>query len=203
MRSCAGAGARQRQPRQRGGQQRPDHGASSSFGAAAASSPALKYSASAKPRARRHHQVGEALHAVVELAHGAVVEAARVLQVVLDVHQVALQGQEILAGLELGVGLLDHQQAGHVAFDRLLEAGQARRRRGGHGLRPQFGHALEHGLLVAGVGAHGLHQARHQVVPAHQLHVDVAPAGLHLVAQPHQAVEGEYGPGQARPAADQ
>src|SRR3546814_18944209 len=53
--------------------------------------------------AARHQQVGHPLHRVVVVAHGAVVEAACVLQVLLDLDQVALQLGEVLAGLEVGI----------------------------------------------------------------------------------------------------
>src|SRR3546814_9807099 len=53
----------------------------------------------AEAEAARHQQVGHPLHRVVVVAHGAVVEAACVLQVLLDLDQVALQLREVLAGL--------------------------------------------------------------------------------------------------------
>src|SRR3546814_5723812 len=48
----------------------------------------------AEAEAARHQQVGHPLHRVVVVAHGAVVEAACVLQVLLDLDQVALQRSE-------------------------------------------------------------------------------------------------------------
>src|SRR5205814_8817771 len=51
----------------------------------------------------RHDQVGEGLDARRVLLHGAVVEAARVLQVVLDLDQLVGELAEIRVGLELHV----------------------------------------------------------------------------------------------------
>src|ERR1700681_534585 len=58
----------------------------------------------------RHHIVGEGLNADVQVAHGAVVVAARHLQLILDLGQLLLQGEKILVGLELRIGLGDSEQ---------------------------------------------------------------------------------------------
>ena len=60
----------------------------------------------------------------------------------------------------------------------------------------QRGHRLERAALVPGIGRHRTRQGGHQIVAAHQLHVDVGPGGPHLVASPDQSVEDHHGPTQ-------
>src|SRR3989442_14320944 len=70
----------------------------------------------------RHNQVGEGLDARRVLLHGAVVEAARVLQVVLDLDQLVGELAEIRVGLELRVALLQEQQLLQALAERPLVA---------------------------------------------------------------------------------
>ena len=60
----------------------------------------------------------------------------------------------------------------------------------------QAGHVLEHGLLVAGVGADRLDELWHQVVALLQLDVDIGVAGANQVAGPDQAIEDHDAPDQ-------
>src|SRR5438046_8930446 len=71
----------------------------------------------------RYDQVGEGLDARRVLLHGAVVEAARVLQVVLDLDQLVRKLAEIRVGLELRVALLQEQQLLQAPAKRPLVPG--------------------------------------------------------------------------------
>ena len=143
---------------------------------------------------------GEALAQGVEIAHHGVVVAARVLQVVLDGHQAAVQLQEVGVGLERRVGLDQDEDAaqGRGQAGLLLAAlGQRGRVRGrGHG-GGAGGHDGGQGLvLVAGVAAHRLDQGGDQVPAALELDVDVAEGVGQALAQGDEAVEGDDGVGQ-------
>src|SRR5213592_3018257 len=136
----------------------------------------------------RYDQVGEGLDARRVLLHCAVVEAARVLQVVLDLDQLVRKLAEIRVGLELRVALLQEQQLLQALAERALVAEALGERSGAGGARAQLGHAREQRLFVGGVAAHGLDQQRHQVGAALELHVDVGEALARLVALGDQAV---------------
>lgn len=58
----------------------------------------------------------------------------------------------------------------------------------------QFSDGGKRCAFVGGIALHDFNQARHQIVPALELHVDIGPSGARLVAQPHQPVEREHGP---------
>src|SRR5207245_1642295 len=83
----------------------------------------------------------------------AVVEAARVLQVVLDLDQLVGELAEIRVGLELRVALLQEQQLLQALAERALVAEALGERSGAGGARAQLGHAREQRLFVGGVGA--------------------------------------------------
>jgi hypothetical protein len=142
----------------------------------------------------RDQQVREGIDARVVDPYGAVVETARVLQVILDLDEVALQLQEVAVCLELGPGLGQGDQPVqpdfHLALDPRLFGRRTERRRA----RAQFRDRLERGPLVARIGLHCLDQLRDQLVPARELHVDIAPRRAHLVTLAHQAVEDDHAP---------
>ena len=98
--------------------------------------------------------------------------------------ELLLQGQEVLVGLEVGVGLGDGEQPAerlgqHVLALGLLGGGLA----AGHGRGPRGHDVLERAALVRGVALDRLDEVADEVVPAVELDVDLAPGLLHEVAQ--------------------
>ena len=73
-----------------------------------------------------------------------------------------------------------------------LGGARLRRTRGGHGCVACLGH-LGEGLLLVSV-PHHLHEIGNEIVAALQLHVDLAPGRLPLVAAADQAVVGGHQP---------
>src|SRR5467141_1748354 len=122
------------------------------------------------------------------LLHGAVVEAARVLQVVLDLDQLVRQLAEIRVGLELRIALLQEHELLQALVERALVAEALGERARAGGARAQLGHAREQRLFVGGIASYGLDQLRHEVGAALELHVDVGEALARLVAVGDQAV---------------
>ena len=116
----------------------------------------------------------------------------------LDLDQVTLQLREILVGLEVGIGLLQREQAAERLFQCRLHCAKLRRALQRDRLRAQLRHRFQDRAFVSGISLHGRDQLRHEVVATHQLHVDVGPCGARLVAQAHEAVEGEHDPRQQR-----
>src|SRR3546814_6623284 len=88
---------------------------------------------------------------VVVVAHGAVVEAACVLQVLLDLDQVALQLGEVLAGLEVGIGLLQRDQPSQRVFQLAFDVAEPAGGAFGGGSCAQRGDRFEQRGLVAGI----------------------------------------------------
>ena len=141
-----------------------------------------------------HQEIRYRLDARVVDPHRAIVEAARVLQMILHLDEVALQLQEIPIGLELRIGLGKGDEALQAGRHLVLEACLVRQVGGALRLHAQLGHGGERGALVVGVSAHRVHKLRHEVVTPRQLHVDVAPGGTHLVTVTHQPVEDQHAP---------
>ena len=119
---------------------------------------------------------------------GLVVVAPGGGQLVLDVGELLLEGEEVLGRPQLRIGLGNGDQPVERAAEvlvRLRCRGWARRLLGcGTRLR----HRLERLALVGGVALHRLDQVRDEVVAPPELDVDVRPARLGLVPQPHEAV---------------
>lgn len=63
-----------------------------------------------------------AVHAGIEVVHGAVVIAPRVLDVILGFREIAQQIQEALVGLDLGIGFRDRDQAPQIVAERSFGA---------------------------------------------------------------------------------
>src|SRR5215467_14888189 len=125
----------------------------------------------------------------VEIAHGAVVEAPRVLEVVLDLDQLALQREEVVAGLEVGILLLQREDAVDLPRELALDGGLVGERSGSDGARAKLGERRQRRALVRGVALYRGDELRHEIVPARQLDVDVAPGRANLVARRDELVE--------------
>src|SRR6516225_2513052 len=135
--------------------------------------------------------VGKRLDADVEVARGAVVVAARHLQLILDLGQLLLQAQEILVGLEARIGLGDREQLAERSLQQLLRRGAARDVAGRQARLPPRRDLLEDSTLVRRIALHGLDQVGNQIRAALELHVHSAPGLARKIAQPHQPVEDE------------
>src|SRR5690606_36199343 len=107
--------------------------------------------------------VREDLDLRVQFANTAVVEPASGLHLVLGVDQRMLHLKEILARLQLRIGLGD----GEEALQRLLQVslGDSGLTRTGRGesLGPGAGDVLEDGLLVRGVALDRLDEVRNEI----------------------------------------
>ena len=124
----------------------------------------------------------------VEIAHRAVVVAARHLQLIFDVGQLVLQFEKVLVGLELRVGLRQRKQP---AERGLQGAGRCRlpvHVAGRDARGAGSGHLFEHPALVRRVGLDGLDQIGNEVGAPAQLDVDPAESLAHHVTQPNQPV---------------
>ena len=156
--------------------------------AMAAGSVTSKKSRSLKPRPRTNSVVREHLDLGVQLAHAAVVEPARRLDLVFGVDELGLQLQEVLARLQLGVRLGDGedrlQRLLHVVLGRARLGRALRRQRLGAGL----GDVLEDRLLVRRVALDRLDEVRDQVGTTLELHRDVAPRLVDAHVQRDQRV---------------
>ena len=91
-------------------------------------------------------------------------------------------------GLEIRIAFhVNHQSAqgaGELAFGRAGLGGSA----GLHGIGAGVGDGFERFALMAHVAFHGFDEIGDQVVAALELHIDLRPGVVHVVAQPHQAV---------------
>ena len=112
--------------------------------------------------------------------------------IAVDADEVTLQSEEIVARLEVRIALLHGEDALHLLRQLALEPRLVLQRGGGHRARTQFRHENQRGALVGGVALHRGDQLRHQVVPARELHVDVAPCRAHLVARSDEVVEHDH-----------
>ena len=145
-------GERREQQQRRGDREPPHHSCTS--GTWRSSALSIWKNSRRREAAGARDEVGrERLDGGVVVAHRAVVVAARHLQLVLDLGQLALQLEEAARGAQLGVGLGDRQQAAQLGAERVLAVLQRARRLPG---AAQAGHLLEHLPLVAGVRAHHL-----------------------------------------------
>ena len=131
----------------------------------------------------------------VEVPHGGVVVAAGRRDAVLGGGQLLLEGEEVLVGLEVGVGLGDGEQATEGLAQHVLALGLLRRGLPrSHGPGASLDDVLEGAALVGGVPLDGLDEVADEVVPTGELDVDLAPGLLHEVAQPDQPVVGDDRP---------
>ena len=134
----------------------------------------------------------ELLDLGVVVEHAVVVELPRVGDPVLGGGQLLLQLQEVLVGLEVGVGLAEGEQ--RLAARRSAGCRPGPAPAGCAALRSPMLRAWMTAssvvLLVGGVALHGLDQVGDEVEPALQLHVDLRPGVLDLVAPADQAVVG-------------
>ena len=152
--------------------------------------------------ASKNWRVGEVEHAGDEVARealdlgvvahdGVVVELAREGDLVLGRGQLLLERHDVLVGLEVGV-VLDHREQRTQALGQGvlgLCLGGRTLGAGGHGGRAGVGHLRQGVLLELHVALDRLDQVGDQVVPPLELHVDLAPGVVDLVAPPHESVE--------------
>src|SRR5690606_17678929 len=105
------------------------------------------------------------------------------------------QLQEVLVGLEVGIGLSESKKATErLRQDVLLRGLLCRRGSRGRGGGSRLGDSLKGLAFVFGVALDGLDQVGDEIVATLQLDVDLAPRLLHEVAQANQAVVLSNGP---------
>ncbi len=138
----------------------------------------------------------ELLDARVVLLHRVVEKAARGRDLVLDVGELGLQLLEVLAGLEVGIGLAQceqlSQRAGKRVLGRSLRGNAARLRR--HRGIACLHHRFQRAALVAGIALHGLHQVGDEVVALFGLHVDVGEGLVDPLPHGDEAVVDHHDP---------
>ncbi len=139
-------------------------------------------------QATHEQRVREDLDLRVQLAHAAVVEPARGLDLVLGVDQLALQLQVVLAGLELRVRLGDREDALQRRLHVVLGDGRLGRAARRQRLGSRLGDVLEDRLLVCRVSLDRLDEVRDEVGTTLELHGDVAPRLVHADVQRHERV---------------
>src|SRR5687768_3126976 len=131
---------------------------------------------------------GKRLQPGVEAHDGVVVELARERDPVLGPRQLLLEPHDVLVGLELGI-VLDHceeltERAGQRILGPRLGGGSLRGDRG----RPRLGHLRQDLLLVLHVVLDDFDEIRNQIVATLELHVDLRPGVLQLVAEIDEGV---------------
>src|SRR5258706_6065463 len=145
---------------------------------------------------------GERLERDVVVAHVAVVEAARELDLVLGRGQGLLEVGEGGDRLQVRVVLRHGEQAAQALAQHVLgrsDLGRVARGARRHSGGPGVGDRLEGAALVAHVALHRVDQVGDQVVAALELDVDLRPGFLRPVAGADQAVVRE---GQPQPDDD-
>src|SRR5207249_6679367 len=90
----------------------------------------------------------ERLHGGIQVPHGPVVTAARILNAFLGLRERILQLGELLRSFQLRIILRDGEQTLQSAAKLVLSNGLITRRGGLHRLRTEFGNVLERALLV-------------------------------------------------------
>src|SRR5690242_9622373 len=139
------------------------------------------------------------LDAGVEVAHGSVVIAARVLQRVFDLVQGGLELAKILGRAELRVGFREREELAQGAGQHAFGLALGRRTLRGHSLIAGGGDGFERAAFVGGVAFHGFDEIGDEVIAALELHVDIGPGVIALHAEANQSVvekdnhEGEHG----------
>ena len=134
---------------------------------------------------------GNACELGVVVQHAVVVELPRVGHSALGGGQLLLQGEEVLVGLEVGVGLAQGEQLAQRAGELVAGLGLAGGRVGcGDGGVAGLHDGVERLLLVGGVALDGLDEVGDEVDAPLELHVDLRPRVLDLVAQPDETVVG-------------
>ena len=163
----------------------------STVGATRAPSSASKYSRSSKLSILAKNTAGTDWILLLNVEHAVVVELAGVGDATLGAGQLLLQRQEVLVGLQVGVGLaqgehLAQRTGEHVVGLRL----GVRRVRCGDGRVAGLDDGFERAAFVRGVALDGFDEVRDEIEPALQLDVDLRPGVVDLVAAPDQAVVG-------------
>ena len=126
-------------------------------------------------------------HRIV-LHRGVIVELAGKGDLLLQLRQLPLQINKVVVGLQLGIGFGHGEQraqgVGQIVFRLLALFDRLRRLHHRPGLRD----FLQHFLFMRRITFDGFHQVRHQIKPPLQLDIDLRPAVLDHVAQPHHRV---------------
>src|SRR5690606_39895242 len=104
----------------------------------------------------RDHDIGNALDRVVVVADRAVIEPPRVLQMLLDLDELALELEEVLARVEVGIRLLQSEDPRQPLLERGLDLGKPCRARLAPRLRARLRDRRQHGTLVAARSLHRL-----------------------------------------------
>ena len=136
----------------------------------------------------RHDVAREHLAGVVQFAGGGIEEAAGGGKLVLDVGQFVLQLQEVLVGLQFGVGFQRHAESGKSARQGLVGGKFLVDGGGVHGGGSGGSHLFESFLFVGSIPLDGLHQLGHQVIALLELHIDIGKGVFAVVAEFHQAI---------------
>src|SRR5262249_37727749 len=128
------------------------------------------------------------LNTAVEVADHGVVVTARVLNRIFRLIQRTLQLRKLLGSTKLWVSFRNSKQrlqrTGELIFGSRLVSRCSRLHR--HGTI--FGDVFKCALFVRSVSFYGFDEVGNQVVPALELHLDIAPGTVSAGAQLHQAV---------------
>ena len=130
----------------------------------------------------------ELLHAAVEFLRCAVEVATDGSKLVLDVCQLALQLQEVLVCLQVGIGFHADLQASQSTAQGILRLNLLVQSGCPHSSRTGCGDALQHAFFVFGVPLYGVNKIGNEVVTLLQLNIDVSEGILAIVAQSYQVV---------------
>ena len=134
--------------------------------------------------------VGNDFQARVEEGRDVVEICAGERDALLGLHELLLQGQKCRVALQVRISLGHRAKRRGAAGE--IRPGDAWRSRGQ--LAAQRGECSLCAGLVRSQRGHCLDEARNEVMPAFELHIDQRPGLPHAVAQPDEAVEGHPHP---------
>jgi hypothetical protein len=138
----------------------------------------------------RDEQSWEAGDQGVQVADDGVVVAPGVLNVVLDIDERLLQVEEVLTGLQVGIGLDERDDVADRRGQAALALAAAGDRLSLACARPRGDGAAERLGLVLRVPLDGRDQGWHQVPAPFQLNVDITPGTVGAPAQADELVVG-------------
>ena len=136
-----------------------------------------------------HDVAGEHFASVVQFAGSGIEEPAGGRKLVLDVGKFCLQLQEVLVGLQLGVGFQRNAKPSQRTRKGLVRLDLFIYRGGIHGSGTGGSYLLESFFLMGGITLDGIYELRHQVKSLLELHIDIRKGILAVVAKFHQAIQ--------------
>ncbi len=130
----------------------------------------------------------------IEILHDAVVEAARGLQFVFGVAELALKREEVFVGLEGRIIFRDREEGLERATECVFGGGLCIGGGGAHGGSAHLGHLGECVGLVLHVALDRLDKIGDEIVAAFELDIDIGPRFLDPHRERDEAVVREYRP---------